>query len=140
MPPDDLTLSIPPDTDEVPRILDAIEAWCEAAELPPGVAHRLAVVVEELAANVAMHGTGGEGGASFIAVAIRRDADGITAVVEDDGREFNPLARATPDTEAALEDRDVGGLGVHFAKVMTRELRYARESGRNRVTAIFDAG
>lgn len=138
--PDPLSITIPPDTEEVPRILDAIEAWCEAADLPPGVAHRLGVVVEELAANVAMHGTGGEGGASFVSVAVAAGADGITAVVEDDGREFDPLARDAPDTEAALEERDVGGLGVHFAKVMTRELRYARDGGRNRVTAIFDAG
>jgi serine/threonine-protein kinase RsbW len=133
-------MTIPPETDEVPRILDAIEAWCEEAELSPGVAHRLGVVVEELAANVAMHGTGGEGGATFVAVTVQRGTDGIRAVVEDDGRAFDPLAQEAPDTEAALEDRDIGGLGVHFARRMARELHYAREAGRNRVTAIFDAG
>lgn len=140
MPSDVLAMTIPPDTDEVPRILDALEAWCDEAELPIGVAHRLGVVVEELAANVAMHGTGGADGASFVAVEVRRAGGDIIAVIEDDGRPFDPLSRETPDTEAALEDRDVGGLGVHFARVMTRELRYVREAGRNRVTAIFDAG
>jgi serine/threonine-protein kinase RsbW len=44
------------------------------------------------------------------------------------------------DTDLPLEEREIGGLGVHFAKVMTRELAYAREDGRNRVIAVFDAG
>jgi serine/threonine-protein kinase RsbW len=140
VPPEPLSMTIPPDTDAVPQVLDAIETWCEAAGLGPATAHRLGVVVEELAANVAMHGTGGADGARFVAVAVRQDGDAVTAVVEDDGRPFDPLALAAPDTGAALEDREVGGLGVHFARVMTRSLAYAREGGRNRVTAVFDAG
>lgn len=135
-----LTLTIPPETEAVPRVLDAIEAWCEVEALPPGVAHRLGVVVEELAANVAMHGSGGPGGATFVGVSVRRDGGAVVATVEDDGRAFDPLAQAAPDTETPLDEREVGGLGVHFARVMTRELRYARDGGRNRVTAVFDVG
>jgi serine/threonine-protein kinase RsbW len=133
-------MTIPPDADALPALLDAIEAWCEVAGLGPVVAHRITVVVEELAANVAMHGTGGTGGASFVGIGLSRDGDAIHAAVEDDGRPFDPLSLGAPDTEAALEDREVGGLGVHFARVMTRRLAYAREDGRNRVTATFDAG
>lgn len=140
MAPAPLSMTIRPDTEAVPELLDAIEAWCEEAGLAPGVAHRLGVVVEELAANVAMHGSGGPDGASFVALALRHDGDAIEAVIEDDGRPFDPLSLAAPDTEAGLEERDIGGLGVHFARVMTRSLAYAREGGRNRVTAVFDAG
>lgn len=140
MPSDTLAITIPPDTAAVPRLLDAIEAWSEGAALPPALAHRLGVVLEELAANVAMHGSGGPDGATFVAVTIARAPGRLVATVEDDGRPFDPLARAAPDIEAALEERDVGGLGVHFARVMTRELHYVRDGGRNRVTAIFDAG
>jgi serine/threonine-protein kinase RsbW len=133
-------MRIAPEADAVPTVLDAIEAWCEAAELGPVTAHRLGVVVEELAANVAMHGTGGTDGATFITVDIRHDGDAVTATVEDDGPAFDPLAQAAPDTAADLEDRDIGGLGIHFARTMARSLSYAREGGHNRVTAVFDAG
>jgi serine/threonine-protein kinase RsbW len=140
VPPDALALEIPPETEAVARILDAIEAWCDTHDVAPGTAHRLGVVVEELAANVAMHGTGGSDGASFVAVTLRHHGASIVATVEDDGRPFDPLAQGPADTEAALEEREIGGLGVHFAKAMTRELRYERDGGRNRVTAVFDAG
>ena len=138
MPPA-LALTIPPDTEEVPRLLDALEAFADEAALSPRAAHRLAVVVEELAANVAMHGSQGEGAATFVAVTVRSEGDEVVATVEDDGRAFDPLAHAAPDTGAALEDRDVGGLGVHFVQQMTKTLRYSREDGRNRLTAVLDA-
>ncbi|WP_439552764.1 ATP-binding protein [Falsiroseomonas sp.] len=137
--PQPLALTIPPDTEEVPRLLDALEGFAEEVGLSPKAAHRLAVVVEELAANVAMHGTGGEGGATYIAVTVRTEADEVIATVEDDGRAFDPLARAAPDTDAALEDREIGGLGVHFVQQMTKAMRYSREDGLNRLTAVLDA-
>ncbi|MGG5808299.1 ATP-binding protein [Falsiroseomonas sp. CW058] len=140
MPPDALAITVPPEAEAVARILDAIEAWTEAEALPPATAHRVGVVVEELAANVAMHGTGGADGASLVAVTLRREGGLVVATVEDDGRAFDPLLQAPPDTDAPLDERDPGGLGLHFARRMTRDLRYAREAGRNRVTAVFDAG
>jgi len=134
----DLTLSIVPTADEVARLTDAIEAYAERQDLSPLLAHRLAVVVEELAANVAMHGTGGPAPASFVALHLRATEDAIEAVIEDDGAPFDPLAASPADTEAALDDREIGGLGIHFARKMTRALSYQRLEGRNRVTAIFD--
>jgi serine/threonine-protein kinase RsbW len=110
VPPDALSLTIPPETEAVPRILDAIEAWCDTHDIGAAVAHRLGVVVEELAANVAMHGTGGPDGATFVAVTVRHQADAIVATVEDDGRPLRPArprARWTP--ELPLEEREIGG-------------------------------
>ena len=41
----------------------------------------------------------------------------ITAEVEDDGRPFDPFADAAlPDLEQDLDDRPVGGLGVHLVR------------------------
>jgi serine/threonine-protein kinase RsbW len=131
-------MTIPPATEEVARLLDALEAFAEAAALPPKVAHRLAVVIEELAANVVMHGSTGPGAATFVAVTVHHDDDALIATIEDDGRAFDPLAQAAPDTDAALEDRDIGGLGVHFVQQMTRTLHYSRADGRNRMVAVLD--
>ncbi|WP_439594990.1 ATP-binding protein [Falsiroseomonas sp.] len=138
MPPA-LDITIPPETEAVARLLDALEAFAEEADLPPKVAHRLAVVVEELAANVAMHGSSGPGAATFVAVTVRQEDGAVIASIEDDGRAFDPLANAAPDTEAALEEREIGGLGVHFVRQMTRSLDYSRAGDRNRLVAVLDA-
>jgi anti-sigma regulatory factor (Ser/Thr protein kinase) len=58
--------------------------------------------------------------------------------VEDDGRPFDPLSQPEPDTTLTLEDRKVGGLGIHFARRLVREITYRWSGGRNHVAAVFD--
>ena len=55
----------------------------------------------------------------------------VEAIVEDDGKPFNPLAVATPDLEA--KPRADGGVGLHFVRNLTDELEYARRDGINRL-------
>jgi serine/threonine-protein kinase RsbW len=131
-----LALRLRPEAEAVPELLDRLEAFAEEAALPPGVAHRLALVAEELVANVAMHGAG----ASFVEVALRREADGLHLDIADDGPAFDPLARGAPDTALGLEDREIGGLGIHFVRKMVRSLDYRRDGACNRLAAVLDAG
>ena len=51
--------------------------------------------------------------------------------VEDDGRPFNPEHHPSPDTSVPLEDKPVGGLGIHIVRTMMDEMKYRRESGKN---------
>lgn len=129
-------LRLPASLDSVSTLLDALEAYAEEAELSPGIAARLNLVAEEIAANVAMHATG----ASFFELRVT-PADGALGLsIEDDGPEYDPLARAAPDTEAAIEDRDIGGLGVHLVREMTRDARYERAGGLNRLSCALPLG
>jgi len=50
---------------------------------------------------------------------------------EDRGREFNPLEVAEPDLETPIEDRQLGGLGIHLVKKMVDVATYRREGDRN---------
>ena len=49
----------------------------------------------------------------------------------DDGREFDPLSAPEVDVHAPLEERTVGGLGIHLLRNMVSEIRYERSGGRN---------
>ena len=57
----------------------------------------------------------------------------LAAEVEDDGRPFNPLDAPPPDLTQPLEDRPIGGLGVHFLRTLMDGVEYRREQGRNRL-------
>jgi serine/threonine-protein kinase RsbW len=128
------------DPAEVPRLLDLLEDYAGKADLAPRAANRLAVVCEELAANVARHGAAGSGGASYVAVALRRRGPGLHVLVEDDGPPFDPLGRAAPDTDAPLDTRQAGGLGVHLVRTLARDLSYARSGPLNRLRFMIDLG
>jgi len=122
-------LCLPATLESVSELLDALEAYTEAAGISPGISARLALVAEEVAANVAMHAKG----ATFFELRVTPGPQSLDLAIEDDGPEYDPLARATPDIEAALEDRDVGGLGVHLVRQLTQDARYERKGGLNRL-------
>lgn len=130
-------MRLPAEAASVAQLLDALEGFAETAGLGPRAAHHLALVAEELAANVAMHGA--PRGATFFAATVRREGDLLHLVLEDDGPAFDPLARQAPDTTAPLEARDPGGLGVLLVRRLSRQVDYARAGGHNRVTLALDA-
>ncbi|WP_052402126.1 ATP-binding protein [Muricoccus aerilatus] len=127
---------MPPAVEAVPALLDQLEAFAEASALSPRNAQHLVLVAEELAANVAMHATG----ATRLLVEVRREGPALHLLVEDDGPAFDPLSAAAPDLESGVEERDLGGLGVHFLRTLARNVSYERRGGLNRVTALLDAG
>ncbi len=135
----ELDLRIAADVAAVPRLIDRLEAYAEEAELPPRLAYRLAMICEELATNVATHGSQGEGAATFFAVRLHRAGPELHLEVEDDGAPFDPLSLAAPDTDAPLDERDIGGLGIHLIRKMTRTLKYERVAARNRLNLVLDA-
>ena len=52
----------------------------------------------------------------------------------DNGRPFDPFSIPEPDTTLSVEDREIGGQGIHLVRRMVDELRCDRRSDRNIVT------
>ena len=55
----------------------------------------------------------------------------LTAEVEDDGRPFNPLTAPKPDLTGAVEDRRVGGVGIHLVRSLMEQVDYHRTSNKS---------
>ncbi len=132
---DTLHLRLPPEPASVTTLLDALEAYAEAHELPIKPASRLVLLADELAANVVMHAHG----ATFFAADVARDATSVTFTLTDDGPEYDPLGRGAPNTHGSLEERAVGGLGVHFVEKLAATAHWRREAGHNILTITLDA-
>jgi serine/threonine-protein kinase RsbW len=93
----------------------------------------LNLVLEELFANAVNHG-GCDGMEDAVQVRLQLLGDGVHVEYSDRGRPFDPLSAPEPDLDASLEDRKVGGLGVHLVRQIMRDLEYRRADGRNRIT------
>jgi anti-sigma regulatory factor (Ser/Thr protein kinase) len=90
------------------------------------------LALEEHFANLLEHAYPG-GGYHQIRVRFARAGNWLEVEVEDDGREFNPLLAPEPDISLPLEERPIGGLGIHLMKQFLDELEYRREGVRNLV-------
>lgn len=120
--------SIPADGDRLPDLLDAIERWLGDHGVPMAQAASIMIAFDEILSNIVDHGRG------TIDVAIGITDTVMHATVSDDGPRFDPLARAAPDTDAGLDDRAIGGLGIHLVRTMMDDVAYHYRNGRNRLT------
>lgn len=131
-----LTRRIPNRVEELPAVSEAVETLGREEGWAPDVSYAVVLALEEVATNVVRHG-GGEEGTSEIEIEVVSTDTEARVEVRDGGKPFDPFHDAPePDTEAALEDRKVGGLGVHFVRVLMDEASYRREGGRNHVTMV----
>ena len=55
----------------------------------------------------------------------------MVATIADDGRPFNPFESGPPDTELSLEERPIGGLGVHLVRNVMDRSSYERHGEKN---------
>ena len=69
-------------------------------------------------------------------IAVELGTDRLTVTLTDNGRPCNPLDTAAPDTTRSVEERPVGGLGIHLVRQLMDEVHYHRRGGRNVVVLV----
>ena len=131
--------------DAIRPLGDAVTAFCDANDLPLNIAGQLCLVLEELLTNVVRHGIDGVPSPqppSYHTTVVELALQGkdIRVIFEDSGRPFDPLSLPEPDLEASLDDRPVGGLGIHLVRALMDQLIYDRIAGRNRLSMMKTVG
>ena len=121
------------DIAEVEKLAQAVESVCRSCRLPEATMHELLIAVEEVAVNVISYAYG-EAGRRSIQADLCCEGSVMVVRISDDGRPFNPLEVAPPDIEADLEERQVGGLGIHLVRRLMSSVSYERQKGRNILT------
>jgi len=79
--------------------------------------------VEEAAANIVVHGYRGQPG--DIEVEVSLEKDGLTVRLRDRAALFDPTRVPPPDLTRPLEERRLGGLGIHLARHFTDSMTIA---------------
>lgn len=137
--PSPLTLTLANDLAEISRAAAAFEAWAEPLELPMPDLMALQLALEETITNVINHGYRDvPAGTRHFTVEFSAHGESaplsVRLVIADDAPAYDPLARAEVDTSIPLEDRPIGGLGVHLVKKLMQHASYAHAGDRNVLT------
>ena len=117
----------------IAEIAEAIERFCEPLGVPRRTVRRLSLALDELLTNVVSYAWP-EGGAHRIHLTVTAGPGSLTVEVVDDGMAFDPRDAPEPDLSGSMEERRVGGLGVHLAMTLVDRIDYRRAGGENRVT------
>lgn len=113
---------------------ERMRAHLESVGAPSPAVFLADLVLEELVTNTIKYGYD-DANAHCVHVSVDFSGNTLTIEVRDDGHEFNPLSRETPDVTLPAEQRDIGGLGIHLVCQMSDDVRYERRDGWNVVTA-----
>ena len=130
-----LSLSMTTNGFDLNSLTAAVEALGERENWPPALVFKANLVLEELTLNINNYGD--DDGIRQIEITLNSEPDRLIIEVVDDGSPFDPTNDAAlPDTNAPIEDRTVGGLGLHLVRTMMDELSYRREQGKNHLAMV----
>lgn len=105
------------------------------ASLDADDAARLAIIVEELVANLLEHGAATAAGTVELSLACQAGGP-ISLVLVDGGIAFDPRGA---DAEAAIPDRG-GGAGLNLVRAWATIVDYRSAGGRNRLELSIPVG
>jgi serine phosphatase RsbU (regulator of sigma subunit)/anti-sigma regulatory factor (Ser/Thr protein kinase) len=95
--------------------------------------HDLEVILEEVVTNIMKYG-GLDHGTEACRIDLTLREKFLWITISDRGIPFDPLAREAVDTSKPIEERPIGGLGIHFVKNLTTSQHYEYNEGRNILT------
>ncbi len=82
----------------------------------------LVLAVNEAVTNILLHGYDSRPGPVTLCVEVMQDD--LRVILTDNAPHFDPTRVPPPDIFLPLEDRPLGGLGVHMMRQLTDELVY----------------
>jgi anti-sigma regulatory factor (Ser/Thr protein kinase) len=119
----------------VREVNTAFAEFAEAHAMPPGARRSLNVALDELLANALSHGRTGLDPCS-VTVEAQLEEKRVTVTVTDDGTPFDPFGQDAPDTALPVEERPIGGLGLHLVRQLMDQVSYHRRGGHNVVVLV----
>jgi anti-sigma regulatory factor (Ser/Thr protein kinase) len=134
---DGFTLTLASDLAEISRLTERLARFGREHAVPERAVQHMTLALDELITNVVEHGghkaqnppTAAE---QMVNVHLWLEPGWLHAELVDAGQAFDPFAQAVqPDIAAELDQRPIGGLGVHFVRTLIDRTDYQRSGNHN---------
>ena len=105
-----------------------LRAILASREVAAGLIGDVELIAEELLTNIVRANEGRTLQVTFDCTLAPGE---IVLTATDDGLPFDPLARAAPNLDADIAEREVGGLGIEIVRQLSQSCHYSYVDGRN---------
>jgi anti-sigma regulatory factor (Ser/Thr protein kinase) len=128
-----MQVQIKNDLTEMSKLRKAVQEFCEQNQLTQDLQFALDLCLEELVTNVIKYGYD-KPAEHRIQIELFLREDLLVLEITDDGRPFDPTHIPEPNLDVPLEDRQIGGLGIHLVRNYVDFMEYKREGNQNITT------
>jgi len=125
-----LSLEFTNDLDELENLSRNIEYFCKVNGLSGRNTFELNLVIDEVFTNIVSYGFNDKK-EHRIKIDIHIINGELTVRVEDDGAPFDPTASPKTDLNCPIEDRKIGGIGLHIINQIMSSVIYKRVKDKN---------
>jgi len=120
--------------EEIDRVNQSFNDFAQKHDIPEATRRRMNLVFDELLNNMISYAFEDEA-EHQIEIAISLSGDCLKVTIADEGRPFNPFNESTPPhTELSIDERPIGGIGVHLVRSVMDAASYERSGTKNVVT------
>ncbi len=125
-----LSMVIKNDLTELENLSMQIDKFCNLQGISKRDTFKLNLVVDEVFTNIVSYGFSNQK-EHLIRIDIQIIGDELTIRIEDDGMPFDPTAIPENDLGCSVENRPIGGLGLHLINRIMNQLSYSRVGNKN---------
>ena len=122
---------VPADSAAMRQVEGFVAAFVKEHEVAADDAARILILLEELLTNLAKYGYSDRAEPGVAEIELVLDGNRLEIEFIDDGCAFDPSAGPLPELGEPLEERPVGGLGLHLVRSLTDVVHYERRNDRN---------
>ena len=120
--------------DNLEYFLDFLCDFASRANIKNKFLLDLTVVIEELVINIISYGYPYKKDIRQIELHLSTTPKEIIITITDNGIPFNILEVEEPNINPPLQEREIGGMGIHLIKTLTDKIEYKRINEKNILT------
>lgn len=124
-----LTLVLPAKLEHLGTFITAVTEAAEAKGAGARKLHDIELALEEALVNIINYAYPEATGS--IELTCKYEEGSLLIEIVDTGTPFNVLSMPAPDTTSDIQERTIGGLGIHFMKKLMDDVAYRREEHKN---------
>jgi sigma-B regulation protein RsbU (phosphoserine phosphatase) len=132
---DQLKITIKNRLDDVGVVEEQFYEFAQESGIPDTIRQKVSIVLDEMLNNIVSYAYQDDG-EHDIEVDIDLSGNRLVVTIKDEGVPFNPFGLGEPDVGAGMDERQIGGLGIHLVRSTMDEYLYQRHINKNVVTLV----
>ena len=133
------TITLPNKLEELSRLNAFVDEICEEHGCDMDMTMRMNLAMEEAVVNVIDYAYPPDT-VGYVDIKAMSYDDHLKFVISDSGKPFDPTKKEEVDISLPVDERRIGGLGIHLVRQLMDSVSYERKDGRNILTLIKNNG